>query len=150
MKSVVPSLALRIVYLLMGGIPALYLAALCAVFFPSTFWAVTHTPDVQNQPEALFALLVLALAILGTFSGWLVFFAVGTSSRAGRVLHYIAIGGGIFAAVAFVFSLPVITPSNFLLVAAPTFVGCCLLFHLWRAAQPIIPPNLAHKAARGR
>jgi len=142
MKSVVPSPALRIVYLLVGGVPALYLAVLCAVFFPSTFWAA-HTPEVPDRPEAMFAILVLALALLGTLSGWLAFFALGTSSRVGRVLHYIAIGGGIFAAVFLLFSLPVITPSNFLLGAGPTLVGCCLLFHLSRVAQPINPPDAA-------
>lgn len=142
MRSVVPSLNLRVVYLLVGGLPSLYLSGLCAVFFPSALWA-TYAPEVSDQPKAVFAATILALGILGTISGWLVFFALGTSSRMGRLLHYIAIGGGILAAMFFLFALPLVTLSAFLVFAGPVLVGCCLLFHLSRAAQPINPPDAA-------
>jgi hypothetical protein len=132
MKSVVPSLALRLIYLLAGGLPALYLAALCAVFLPATFWAA-HTPGQSNRLQAALTTGVLVVAILGTVSGWLVFFAIGTRSKRLRIIHYFALSGGILAAVFFVSTLPVITPLNFIFGAAPACVGCCLLFHLSRA-----------------
>ena len=133
MKSVVPSLPLRIVYLLIGGIPTLYLAALCAVFLPATFWAA-HTPGQSHRLEAGLTTVVFVVAILGTISGWLVFFAIGTRSKTGRIIHYLALSGGILALACFEFSLPVITLVNFVLGAAPAFVGCCLLFHLSRTS----------------
>ena len=134
MKSVVPSLALRIVYLIAGGIPALCLAALCVVFLPSTFWAA-YTPVLPNHLKAALTAALLIVAILGTVSGWLTFFAIGTRSKTGRIIHYFALSGGIFAAAFYLFSLPAITPINFIFGAAPAFVGCCLLFHLSRTTR---------------
>jgi hypothetical protein len=134
MRSVVSSLALRVVYLLAGGIPALCLAALCLVFLPSTFWAA-HTPYITNHLEATLTTVLFVVAILGTVSGWLTFFAIGIHSKTGRIVHYLALSGGIFAAVFFLFTLPVITLDNFIFGAAPAIVGCCLLFHLSRTAK---------------
>ena len=149
MKSVVSSLPLRVVYLLAGGIPALCLAALCVVFLPSTFWA-THTPYVPNHLEAMVTTVLFVVAILGTVSGCLTFFAIGIRSKTGRIIHYLALSGGIFAAVFFLFTLPVITLENFVFGAAPAFVGCCLLFHLSRIAQPGAPSVPASTADLGR
>ncbi|MBL8481345.1 MAG: hypothetical protein JNJ60_04055 [Rhodocyclaceae bacterium] len=149
MKSVVPSTVLRVAYLAFGGIPALGLAVLCVVFFPGTFRTM-GSPDLAIQSDGVFGALILSLAILGTVSGWLAFFAIGTNSAIGRVLHYAAIAGGIFAASYFLFTLPVITSTSVLLAMGPVFVGCCLLFHISRIAQPINPPGLRDEAAQPR
>jgi hypothetical protein len=149
MKSVVSSLPLRVVYLLAGGIPALCLAALCLVFLPSTFWAA-HTSYETNHLEATLTTVLFVVAILGTVSGWLTFFAIGIRSKTGRIIHYLALSGGISAAVFLLFTLPVITLDNFVFGAAPAFVGCCLLFHLSRTVQPGAPEVPASTAELGR
>src|SRR5450759_1752399 len=100
MKSPVSSIALRVLYLLVGGLPALFLSVLCLTFGQDTVWAISHTAGTE-QIESVILALVFAFGVLGTVSGWLAFFAVDTSSVTGRTVHPLFISGGVGAAVLF-------------------------------------------------
>lgn len=100
MKSPVSSIALRVLYLLVGGLPALFLSVLCLTFGQDTVWAISHTAGTE-QTESVILALVFAFGVLGTVSGWLAFFAVDTSSVTGRTVHPLFISSGVGAAVLF-------------------------------------------------
>src|SRR5450759_1741479 len=100
MKSPVSSIALRVLYLLVGGLPALFLSVLCLTFGQDTVWAISHTAGTE-QTESVILALVFAFGVVGTVSGWLAFFADDTSSVTGRTVHPLFISGGVGAAVLF-------------------------------------------------
>jgi hypothetical protein len=134
MNSLVCSIPLRIFYLLAGGLPSLVLAVLCLNFGQATVWAISHT-NGSEQIEAVMVTLVFTFGILGTVSGWLAFFAVGTSSVIGRAVHSFFISGGVVAAALFewqTLQIKGVSLSASLPIIGPAVVGCCLLYHLWQ------------------
>ena len=134
-------------YLLAGGLPALFLSALCLNFGQATVWALGNTSG-KEQLEALLLALVFAFGVFGTVSGWLAFFAVGISSLVGRAVHSFFIIGGVVAALLFEWqSLQIkgVLFSSTLVVVGPAIVGVCLIFHLWRNTQPVIQAGLPQK-----
>jgi hypothetical protein len=136
LNSPVRSVALKIIYFLVGGLPALYLSLLCVVFSPAEIRAVAD-PNEPNRAEAMVSVVVFALAVVGTGSGALAFFGVGTNTPRGRVAHSLCIGGGMVAAALFAWeTLQVVGVSltTALFPIVPAIVGVCLLFHMWRAA----------------
>ncbi len=134
MKSLVSSLPLRVLYILVGGLPAHFLSVFCLIFGQDAVWAISHT-DGTERVQAVILTLVFALGILGTLSGWFAFFSVGTSSVIGRTVHSIFISGGVVATALFewdTLQIKGVAVSSSLVIIGPAIVGCCLLFHLWR------------------
>ena len=135
MSSPVNSKALRAVYVVLGGLPALYLCVL-AFAFKRQLWAIGY-PEHRNYEDSMLLVIVFCAWCVGTISGFLAFIGIGTGTSNGRCIYTICIGIGICAAVAFAWwalqrgELPSFVA---LLPIIPSMVGGCLLYHVWRAA----------------
>jgi hypothetical protein len=149
MKLLVESIPLRVAYLLFGGLPALYLAVPAAIFGQAMWWAAMK-PDEDKRLQAAFFAAMMTMGVIGTISGWLAFFGVGTTSRGGRVTHYVCLLSGILSIGFFVW-LAQANKETLLLAAGPLIVGIALLAHLRSAAQQAVPadrPRAAREAGR--
>jgi len=145
LRWLVKSRWLRILYLVAGGLPALYLALLAFMYLvPSIGTLVQGAPA---NPEFVLSYVVWpGMGLAAVISGWLCFFTVGTSSSRGRLFHTVLISAGMVSALLLAWGMRSSGAPG--IAVAPAVVGACLLFHLWRsAAQPAVPGD-GPRAAR--
>ena len=140
MASPVQSIPLKVVYFIIGGLPALVLAVLCAIFGVATFWAVLNTAG-DEKISAILISAVFGAGVAGAVSGWLAFFGVGLRSKTACVTHTLFLLGGIGAAIFYAIQLAKIEGQPVLVVMFPLFpaaVGACLIFHIWSSFSKAI------------
>jgi hypothetical protein len=119
---------LRLMYFGFGGIPALFLAIYATVFIEPLITNLISGRD-QITSSNLSSLAWHSSGILGTLSGWLVFFGVGTGSVLGRAVHTVLLCLGMASALWLAWlirdiGLPI-------LPILPAIVGVCLVLDLW-------------------
>jgi len=130
MKLLVQSYFLRCVYLLVGGLPALFFSALCIMFGLDSRWTISRMSGTELA-ETIATLFAFVLAVVATASGWLAFFGIGISTGAGRKVHAICISCGSLAG--FFIAWQTIEFRVIPLIAITlALVGLCLLCHLQR------------------
>jgi hypothetical protein len=144
--SVVAPRWLRLVYFVVGGLPALALSvyATLGIGFVATMFV--SDPAKLSSSIALLV-VVLLLGVVATVSGLLVLLNVGVATVRQRVSHMVVLGLG--GALGIVLAWPT-RDWPVLVFLPPAVVGGLLVFHLWPTVRPGAPALGADGASVGQ